>query len=154
MEYKTDKKIVVVHLIQNAIIIGIALSLTALCLFLFKKINLLLKIVLVVDSILIFLAIYDACFYIPLEYKYNKLSIRGDHILIRKGLFIKTTIKVPLCKLYTVKTAQGPIEKLFNIKNLTIIALADEFTMPALKGDEATSLSEFLLKAIRNANKL
>ncbi|WP_233671739.1 hypothetical protein [Pediococcus pentosaceus] len=60
---------------------------------------------------------------------------------------------MPISKLYTVKLVQGPFEKVFNTKNIVLVTLADEFTMPVLNSRYADVLSRRLIRAIKDNDK-
>jgi Uncharacterized conserved protein len=153
MEYKTDKRIVTIHAIQGLVIIIAMIFLILLLSLLFKETNVLFR---MLSGMVIFISLltsYEALIYMPLAYKKNRISIDKNFVVIQKGLFIKTLVKMPISKLYTVKLVQGPFEKVFNTKNIVLVTLADEFTMPVLNSRYTDVLSRRLIRAIKDNDK-
>lgn len=74
--------------------------------------------------------------------------VKNDELIIEKGIFQKTKLNVPFDRIQTVNFKQNILHQLFNVVSLEIDTAGskgNEFSITALKKDQAITIREFLL---------
>lgn len=95
-----------------------------------------------------------AIYVIPtLRYKRWRYEIRGEDLLIQKGLFIKTQTLIPLIRVQHVDTMQGPILRKFHLASVEISTAATQHEIPALEEAEAETLRQWISNWIKAENR-
>lgn len=76
--------------------------------------------------IMFLIAALIVLFWIPPFHKSLLYEIKDDSVVLLKGVFWKIKLTVPFTKIADVKIKQGPLQKLFKIATVNIIAAEDE----------------------------
>ncbi|SHH66971.1 hypothetical protein SAMN02745196_00958 [Clostridium collagenovorans DSM 3089] len=124
-------------LILGGILIGIKISLGKII----PDFNWLINLIVIVSLVLLSL---NALIYPFFEYKQWKYMITEDKIEIVHGLFFVTTTIIPILRIQHVSISQGPINKLFNLNNITINTAGGAHNITGLTLEDANKISEYL----------
>jgi membrane protein YdbS with pleckstrin-like domain len=76
--------------------------------------------------IMFLIAALIVLFWIPPFHKSLLYEIKDDSVVLLKGVFWKIKLIVPISKIANVKIKQGPLQKLFKVATVNIIAAEDE----------------------------
>ena len=76
--------------------------------------------------IMFLIAALIVLFWIPPFHKSLLYEINDDSVVLSKGVFWKIKVAVPFSKIDNVKIKQGPLQKIFKIGTVNIIAAEDE----------------------------
>ncbi len=87
----------------------------------------------------------------PLAWSRFRYRIEPDFVRIRRGVFIHRQLLIPLVRVQNVDTAQGPLERRFNLADVRLHNAATTHTIPNLDADEAELLREQLAELVRRA---
>lgn len=74
--------------------------------------------------------------------------VKGDELIIEKGIFQKTKLNVPFDRIQTVNFKENILHQFFNVVSLEIDTAGskgNEFSITALKKDKAIAIREFLI---------
>ena len=74
--------------------------------------------------------------------------VRGDELIIEKGIFQKTKLNVPFDRIQTINFKQNLLHQLFKVVSLEIDTAGskgNEFSITALKKSEAEAIRDFLI---------
>lgn len=74
--------------------------------------------------------------------------VKGDELVIEKGIFQKTKLNVPFDRIQTVNFKENILHQFFNVVSLEIDTAGskgNEFSITALKKDKAIAIREFLI---------
>lgn len=124
-------------LILGGILIGIKISLGKII----PDFNWLINLIVIASIVLLAL---NALIYPFFEYKQWKYLITEDKIEIVHGLFFVTTTIIPILRIQHVSISQGPINKLFNLNNITISTAGGAHNITGLTLEDANKISEYL----------
>ncbi len=101
----------------------------------------------IIVGIIIILVFLDIFLFPRLRYNRYSYLIDKDRIEVKKGLFFITTSIILIKRIQKVELSTGPIDRLFNLSNVTIYTAAGNVLIKFLNTDEA-------LKTIDKINAL
>lgn len=92
------------------------------------------------------LFVFAAAFYLPKLFESCKLSITGDAVIIKRGVFIENCHILPFSRMIYCQTVVTPLAHILNLEALTLKAARSRIFIPEL-GQESvktilTELSE------------
>lgn len=91
------------------------------------------------------------CFILPaIEYRQWQYRVEADRVEIIHGIFILRWSIIPINRIQHLKIEQGPLQKLFDISDVTIYTAGAIQWIKALHSDRAKEIIDRLNKAIVN----
>ena len=105
-------------------------------------------------KVFIALAIVGAIYSIVSFFRYY-FYVEKDKLIVRKGVFKKSTIEIPFDRIQTINTEQTIIHRIFNVVKLnldTAGSSADEMQLYALDHKMAAALSQLILSKRNTLN--
>lgn len=69
-------------------------------------------------------------------------SISEKMIIIKKGIFIKKVIYIPMSRVQHVNTSQGPLMKKYNLREIIINTAGGTHSIPCIEGEKALFIQE------------
>ncbi|OFI07541.1 bacterial membrane flanked domain protein [Clostridium acetireducens DSM 10703] len=103
----------------------------------------------VIFIIIVGLLLLNTFIYPAIEYAQWKYRITKDKIEFSEGIYSITTTIIPIVRVQHIKIHQGPINKIFNLANLSIYTAGGNHDIPNIDMKKAEEISEFLKDKIR-----
>lgn len=151
---KLDKRAVKVWRIEAAIstvVIDAIILVVAGLLYWFEAIGLLLAIALVAVGILI--AILYIGVYPTFRYARWFFDVTPDEVDLMEGIIFRKRTIIPLVRVQSVDTSQGPILRMFDISTVSVATAAGSHVIPALSQEEADTLRDHISALARVAQE-
>ncbi|MBE6054480.1 MAG: hypothetical protein E7212_11395 [Clostridium sartagoforme] len=116
----------------------------------FKEIRM---IFIVAIALLIIFLLINAFIYPEIEYKQWSYSITNDKIEFSEGIYFVRRVIIPIIRIQHIQLNQGPINKLFDLYDISIFTAGGEHKIPNIESKKAEEISEYLKEAIKNKVK-
>lgn len=101
---------------------------------------------LVATGISVITAIWDIFFHPKLKYKHWRYEIDEEYLKLRHGAINEQHQLVPMSKIQSVATKQGPILRRYRLYALSIETMGSSHLIPALSKDEAFQLRDTIAR--------
>ena len=98
---------------------------------------------------IIVLLLLNTFIYPAIEYAQWKYAITKDKIEFSEGIYSITTTIIPIVRVQHIKVNQGPINKIFNLADISIHTAGGSHKIPNLDMKKAEEIGEFLKDKIR-----
>lgn len=144
-EKRLAKQVVNVWVINDLIWNGVILMILGVLIFLhfyFTWPVWILWILIGIIGLTLLMMIWTAYFRPRFLYKNWRHDLDKDFLQIKSGAFFETHKLVPMTKVQSVETSQGPILRKYNLFSLTIETVASSHVIPALPKETAMALRE------------
>lgn len=92
--------------------------------------------------------LYDITLAPSLKQKFWQYGFSDDRILLKKGIWFRKQITIPILRIQNVETKIGPIAKTMNLASLEITTAATDYTFPEMNIEEAEQLQKQIQKQI------
>lgn len=99
--------------------------------------------------IIVGLLFLNTFIYPAIEYAQWKYMINEDKIEFSEGIYSVTTTIIPMVRIQHIKINQGPINKIFNLADISIFTAGGTHKIPNIEMEKAQEISEFLKNKIR-----
>lgn len=99
--------------------------------------------------IIVGLLFLNTFIYPAIEYAQWKYMINEDKIEFSEGIYSVTTTIIPMVRIQHIKINQGPINKIFNLADISIFTAGGSHKIPNIEMEKAQEISEFLKNKIR-----
>lgn len=100
-------------------------------------------------GIIVVLLLLNTFIYPVIEYAQWKYMINEDKIEFSEGIYSVTTTIIPMVRIQHIKINQGPINKIFNLADISIFTAGGTHKIPNIEMEKAKEISEFLKNKIR-----
>lgn len=96
--------------------------------------------------ILIIVALIAISAYIEpfFEYKQWIYRINEEEISFTEGIFFKKSVTIPIVRIQNINLSEGPINRKFNLADVTIGTAGGSYKIPNLDKEEVEKIREFL----------
>lgn len=84
----------------------------------------------------------------PVYHRHYRFRIDDDEIDVRSGVLFLTHILVPVERVHQVEVSRGPIDRLYDLAEVTVTTAGGKFTMSHLSDDDAEDIAERLNRVI------
>lgn len=119
---------------------GINLIIIALCGYFYASYGFLL----IAGAIITAIGLFMVLWYIPKFIKSYRINCTGDAVIIKRGVFIKTTHIMPYSRLIYTQTFTTPIAKRLGLEALVLKAARTGIIIPEMSVEDATGLLKLL----------
>lgn len=85
------------------------------------------------------------------SFDYKGYALRDRDIIYKSGIFFRSTIIIPFCRVQHCEIEQGPIERWFGLTELTLFTAggtSSDLSIPGLSQDQANKLKIFITNQV------
>lgn len=88
-----------------------------------------------------------------LLFRHFGYGLDGDILSIRSGVFVLSTVTIPLFRIQHVQTEQGPLLRSFGLAHVVVSTAGSVYLIPALDARQASALRERLTEGIEEVDE-
>ncbi|WP_291652397.1 PH domain-containing protein [Clostridium sp.] len=85
-----------------------------------------------------------------IEYKQWRYKITNDKIEFTEGIYFIRKVIIPIIRIQHIQVNQGPINKFFNLYDISIFTAGGQHKIPNIDSKRAEEISEYLNEVIKN----
>ena len=82
----------------------------------------------------------------PLYYKNFRYAINDEFIYIKTGIWFKKEFMIPMTKIQSIETSQGPLMKKYRVRSVEVKTINGQHVIPHLEEDVALNVREQISK--------
>lgn len=102
----------------------------------------------VIGIVMVFLLL-NTFLYPIIEYNQWKYIITEDKVDFTEGIFILKRTVIPILRIQHITVTQGPINKLFNLGDISIVTAGGSHKIPNIEMAKAEEISEYLKNKVK-----